>query len=218
MAGSEEKLTGQKNSAPESNHGKDEYPSLGHLKKQLGNVLRGFLAQATYVNSNRLSPIVGDRPLKEYGIASLGYAMTEDGLIDLRPLTEIEVPNDIVSESDGKLAGTVHYFQLNEEDLELKESDFHLEIAEPLSPFKYKKPIIKKDVFNPDEVWENDIRQGYYPLLIVKNAYRGPNHWHRRDDALFCAVKDSTNSWSIKYFPKLNIPKETWEEAVAKLN
>ncbi|HWQ60270.1 MAG TPA: hypothetical protein VN420_03940 [Candidatus Fimivivens sp.] len=86
-----------------------------------------------------------------------------------------------------------------------------------MSPFLYKKPVIGVGgVFAPEEVWEEKLREGCYPLGFVQNAYRGPHHWHRKDDALFCAVLVD-GAWQTRYFPKQNIPESTWEEACSIL-
>ena len=196
----------------EIGNNQDEYPSWRDFKKRIGNMFRPILAAVTYVNSNRPSPIVDDRPLKEYGLAGLGYASGESYPIDLRPYIDKKIPPDSINESNGKLLGNVYFFQVGDESLNLEKSEFNANIDEPLPPFKYKKPVIGKDVFHVDEVWEEKDRQRYYPLVIVRNAYRGPNHWHRRDDGLFCAVMID-GAWQTRYFPKSNIPEEIWEKA-----
>jgi hypothetical protein len=93
----------------------------------------------------------------------------------------------------------------------------------PLQPFTYTKPIIK-DWWNPKdpkdivEKPEDALRIWYYPIGITDiPVFRGPNHLHRADQWLFCAVQIN-GSWETRFFPKSNIPESTRNEAEAYIN
>jgi hypothetical protein len=146
------------------------------------------------------------------GFAYAGFA----SLIDLKPFVEKTVPRDTISKSGNRLIGKVHFFHLGEENLRLESKEFDTEMRSPLSSFSYKKPLVEGDVFKPNEEWEKKQRKDYYPLIIVEDAYHGPNHWHRSDDALFYAV-EIDDEWQTRYFPKENIPEATWNEALLLL-
>jgi len=108
-------------------------------------------------------------------------------------------------------SGKVSYYVLEGKELVLQVLSFRAKKSEALSDFLYTKPS-GDDVLNPSEIQEKQPRSEYYPLRIVNDAYKWPNHWHRKDNALFCAVKKDWE-WETRYFPKKNIPDQTWEEA-----
>ncbi len=195
-----------------------ENKSIKSKLLEIARILRQFgldlYVSMLFVNSNRLQISDEDgRAINETVLAKLGYALGTNGPIDLREYLETSTTqSDIVVETKGFLIGIVYYFQIDDDMLVYKNAEFNVKITKPLSPFKYKKPIVGDDVFKPDERWESTERINYYPLLIVKDAYRGPNHWHRRDDALFCAV-NIDGIWQTRYFSKNNVSAKIWKEA-----
>jgi hypothetical protein len=128
-----------------------------------------------------------------------------------------EKPLDRVSVVDSHAEGEISYFTHNQSGWKLESKKFSAKIIVPLSPFTYKKPEVSGNPFNPEEKWENKEREGYYPLTIVENGLRGPNHWHREDSALVCGVRVKDH-WETRYFPRQNIPESTWAEATKLLS
>lgn len=122
------------------------------------------------------------------------------------------IPSDTINLEWDNFLGKVSSYILETKGLVWQILEINTKKWWVLSPFLYKKPI-GEDVLNPEENWETKEREWYYPLEIIKGAYRGPNHWHRKDDAISCAVKIN-DVWETRYFPKQNIFKETWDEAV----
>jgi hypothetical protein len=130
--------------------------------------------------------------------------------LDMIPAT---TPRDEIECEGEQFTGIGYYYVLKDGDLKLRFIQFDRRLTEVLPPFKYKKPMIADgDVLHPDERWEDKERVNYHILAIVHNAYRGPNHWHREDDALFCAVWVE-DRWVTKYFPRGNIEPEVWRAA-----
>lgn len=129
-----------------------------------------------------------------------------------------ETPKDELTynESETKFAGKGCFYILDGEDLVLRPVRLDVGRGKALSPFRYKKPMVDLDVFFPEEDWEDKDRKGYYPLAIVHKAFRGPNHWHREDSAILCAVQVD-GEWQTRYFPRQNVSEETWQEAVRLL-
>jgi hypothetical protein len=138
-------------------------------------------------------------------------------------ITEDMIPRDIAPDSikqEGEwLVGKVDYYIFSAGELKMKKVEFYVRIGISLTSFNYKKPVIgAAGVLNPiGEQEEENPREGYVPLAIVRNAYRGPHHWHRRDDGMFCAVRKTGNDWETRYFPRQNIPEKTWREACEML-
>jgi len=137
--------------------------------------------------------------------------------------TQFELPNtadqiDTISMGEGGvLMGTITHWTLDAQGVpQLQHTPFEADAKKRLSPFSYKKPMVDGDVFHPQEKWEEGQREGYVPLVVVRNSYRGPNHWHREDSAIACAVLVN-DVWETRFFPKKNIPDETWEEVMALL-
>ena len=134
---------------------------------------------------------------------------------------ELKIPTESASdriEAVGeKLVGEGHYYVLSNGQFEPRSVRFQINIGTVLMPFRYKKPSIGAGgIFAPDEVWEESLRSGYQLLSIVQHSYRGPCHWHRGDDAMFCAVLIG-GVWETRYFPKGNIELFAWDEAVASM-
>lgn len=112
-----------------------------------------------------------------------------------------------------KLKAQIFFYILEDGKFKPRKSNYETRIGNTLTPFKYKKPVIgEAGVFEPEEVWEDKLREGYHPLGFVQGAYKGPHHWHRKDDALVCAVLIK-GVWQTRYFPRQNIPASTWNEA-----
>lgn len=136
---------------------------------------------------------------------------------EVRKSVPKETPPDSLECVSGQLRGTGYYYILENGRLVLQRITFRARADRPLSPFHYKKPLLTGDIFQPTEMWEHSERAQCYPLAIVHNAYRGPHHYHRPDDALFCAVRVE-NHWETRYFPKHNLSLKIWQEAVEMLN
>lgn len=130
-----------------------------------------------------------------------------------------DIVSDVIRQEGGCLVGRAYHYIFSDKQLKLRQIEFNIRIGFALSSFKYKKPVIgAAGVLNPiDERVEENPCEGYVPLVIVRNAYRGPHHWHREDDGLFCAARKKGNEWEIRYFPRQNIPTSTWMEACAML-
>lgn len=100
---------------------------------------------------------------------------------------------------------------------------FNIKRDRTLPPFYYHKPIYisGSDLKLPPVSYVRDVvvRERYYPLAIVTQAYREPYHLDKAEDALFAAVevvKDGETRWETRYFPKSLIESfgiDTWTEA-----
>jgi len=140
--------------------------------------------------------------------------------IELTPL-----PLDNISlTNEGVFQGKVYVYTETEGKLNPKEIPFDIPKRATLSPFYYSKPIVApEDPFkNPPGQFIRDSqpREGYYPIVLIKDGLRPPNHLYEKDDAIYCAVNigsDEEPNWETRYFPEQSIPKETWEEALTLL-
>ncbi|MFC1780149.1 hypothetical protein ACFLY9_00430 [Patescibacteria group bacterium] len=139
------------------------------------------------------------------------------GEIDSRVTTEMlptVTPTDKIALVEGSFIGTGYCYTVGEGALSILPVHFNTAKADVLSPFVYKKPkVIDGDIANPRKEWEEKQRESYHPLAIVQNALRGPNHWHRADEALFCAV-EVDGEWQTRFFPRQNIEAEVWDKAL----
>ena len=130
---------------------------------------------------------------------------------------------DEVTLQNNLFTGIVFYFVSPNFD-EPKSQKFSTPKTLPLSPFLYNKPIENSDdVFAQPLRFELDTqpKSNYYPVLIVDNSRRPPNHMYEDSVGLFAATNkgDDTNpNWVVRYLPKTCLPPETWTEAVQLLH
>ncbi len=125
-----------------------------------------------------------------------------------------KAPEDDVGLEWDRFSGEVYYYTLETAWLVLQTLSIDCKKSDQLPEFTYKKPIVDEiDSLNVLEVQQSQ-RIGYYPLAIIKNWYRGPNHWHRDEDddgeALFCAVEEANGTIGTRYFPMNNISPKVW--------
>jgi hypothetical protein len=130
------------------------------------------------------------------------------------------LPADIVTFSDGIFAGAGYIFRSKENVLVTEEVKFQTPQKRPLDPFYYNKPIENpNDPFkSPTKfVKDEEPREGYYPLSLVEQALRPPNHLYEIDDALLAGVNRGTDEvpqWETRYFPKSSLDPEVWKQAL----
>jgi hypothetical protein len=126
----------------------------------------------------------------------------------------IVLPKDELKMVGKRFVGIAHYFiKVNGELIEEKIIIDTFK-KRPLDPFYFNKPILigKKIVFEKDK----KPRVGYYPLVIVKNALKPPNHLYRVDDALIAGINmgsDNNPKWETRFFHKHCLDEKTWENA-----
>jgi hypothetical protein len=124
----------------------------------------------------------------------------------------IILPIDELKIVEKRFVGKIFYFiKVNEELIE-KEIIIDTFKKIPLDPFYFNKPIMigKKIVFEKDK----KPRVGYYPLVIVQNALKPPNHLYRVDDALIAGINMGTDikpKWETRFFHKHCLDEKTWE-------
>ncbi len=130
-----------------------------------------------------------------------------------------DIQADTITATNGRLVGVGHYYVIENGSLKRQEATFKVpENSDKIPEFTYRKPIVGNDPFNPDEgVYEEVTREGYIPLKIVWSAYRGPNHWHKPDNGIFCAKKFG-EKWETRYFPQQSVPATMWMAAQQILN
>ena len=121
--------------------------------------------------------------------------------------------DDTVVLMEGMFMWKISTFRLKNKQLVEVIIDIECTKWEELKPFSYKKPALG-DALNPTEAWEDNLRENYYPVWLVMNwAYKWPNHFHRSDSAIICAVQNGS-SWETRYFPKKNLKADTWVDAI----
>lgn len=116
-------------------------------------------------------------------------------------------------------AGSGYVYKRANDRLDITEIKLDAPKGSALDPFYYNKPIENPD--NPflppvEFVKDKEPREGYYPLSIVEQALRPPNHLYEVDDAVFCAVNRGTDEqpqWETRYFPKKSLDSQVWEQA-----
>jgi hypothetical protein len=144
-------------------------------------------------------------------------AITQE-MIDLSPAASDVIREENPGADPIVLSGYANFYIPFDGNLQLIRKYFRRELSKPLTPFSYKKPYTEQGgPLNPKEKEETEKREGYYPLATIKGAYRGPNHWHRCDDILICAVQKD-GKWKIRCFPKENIEEKSWSEAQEMLS
>ena len=86
-----------------------------------------------------------------------------------------------------------------------------------LDPFYYDKPVVNQHNSSVlVEIIQEEIpRVGYYPLAVVWQAMRPPNHLYRVEDAFFAAVNKRTEEkpdLQTRYFPKSSVDETVWQQ------
>lgn len=124
-------------------------------------------------------------------------------------------PTDTVTRtSEGRFQGSAYVYYSGSRIGEIK---FDANPDKPLDPFYYNKP----DTNNPPSFTRDEKpRTGAYPVAIVKNARRAPNHLYESDDAVIAAVNTGTEEeakWETRYFPKSCIDERVWKQALGIL-
>jgi hypothetical protein len=124
------------------------------------------------------------------------------------------IPSDVIRLEWDQFLASIHYYTLKAGILVQDVLNLNTKKWEALAPFKYNKPVWR-NILDPDHQWDSEYRKWYHPLgIIERDIYRWPNHWHRPDNGLFCAV-EGEKRWETRYFPKTNLfPDDTWEKAI----
>ncbi len=125
-------------------------------------------------------------------------------------------PDRITQTPEGRFHGSAYVFG---KDGQIQEVNFDIIPSRPLPDFYYNKPVPDQDLLRGPARFERDKkpRSGYYPLAIINDSRRLPNHMYRSDDAILAAVNVGTNEepkWETRYFPKGCIEPQTWSQAL----
>jgi len=125
-------------------------------------------------------------------------------------------PDRIIQTPEGRFRGSAYVFGKNGQ---IQEVNFDIKPSGPLPDFYYNKPVPDHDPLRGPARFERDKkpRSGYYPLAIINDSRRPPNHMYRSDDAILAAVNvgiDEEPKWETRYFPKGCIEETTWKQAL----
>lgn len=121
-------------------------------------------------------------------------------------------PTDNITRTpQGRFQGSAYVYNSSSEIEEVK---FDANPDKPLDPFYYNKP----DTNNPPSFTKDEKpRTGVYPIAIVRNTRRAPNHLYESDDAVIAAVNTATEEepkWETRYFPRNCIDSQVWQNAL----
>ena len=138
----------------------------------------------------------------------------------MRERVEIpKAPSDrLTLTSEGRFSGVSYVYENINGNFQPKEVAFDLVRKNPLSPFVYNKPIPGEKPTDQPIRFDMDQkpREGNYPLALVKNARRLPNHFYQDENGILTAVKVN-GQWETRFYPKSCLESATWDEALKLL-